>query len=431
MAETPASTYASSPPIAGAFPPVAAGHSLPSPAPSTASSRAAATLPHPRSKPLMRGSRKEDYARNYVSDRLMHISRRYVKKHGIPDPADEVKGYDSMDEVCEDLEEVVNVLWFSGTPSLQIPYLLNVALAFNTYLPSFAPSPRPTFALLKKLDHCFASLLVGRDVKSGEPLPGFQQRRDPGFSKTDMVRCKSIADETRILVATHMSDEPDVELFADDDVDEAAPPVGQNVGPSIPAKSTQSPVPHDSNEVAANGDGEQQEKDDDDDDDEDGDRIELEDDVRFEDVKGLNGEGASRPTTKRKRDDADLGESEEHGADDRKRVKVDGGANGSALAFSDATPAERSPTLTAGGPSRPGEQFHWMVDDDDDEDGEAAPGGSSGAAPLAPPRADDADYGEDVDVDDEDEELQMNVGRIYERTLVQLDRSLGGTLLGD
>lgn len=45
----------------------------------------------------------------------MHISRRYVKKHGIPDPADEVTGYESVDEVCKDLEEVVDVLWFSGT----------------------------------------------------------------------------------------------------------------------------------------------------------------------------------------------------------------------------------------------------------------------------------------------------------------------------
>lgn len=45
----------------------------------------------------------------------MHISRRYVKKHGIPDPADEVTGYENMDEVCKDLEEVVDVLWFSGT----------------------------------------------------------------------------------------------------------------------------------------------------------------------------------------------------------------------------------------------------------------------------------------------------------------------------
>ena len=83
--------------------------SLPSPTPSTASSRVAALLPHPRSKPLVPGSKKEDYARDYVARRLLHISRRYVKKFGIPDPADEVAGYESMEEVCRDLEEVEDV----------------------------------------------------------------------------------------------------------------------------------------------------------------------------------------------------------------------------------------------------------------------------------------------------------------------------------
>lgn len=96
--------------------------SLPSPAPSTASSRAAARLPRPRSKPLLPGSRKEDYARDYVSQRMMHISRRWVKKHAIPDPADIVKGYESMDEVCADMEEVVDVLWFSGTRAFLLPF---------------------------------------------------------------------------------------------------------------------------------------------------------------------------------------------------------------------------------------------------------------------------------------------------------------------
>jgi hypothetical protein len=106
MADTP-HRYANS---GGFLPP-----SLPSPAMSTASSRAAAGLPKPRSKPLFPGSRKEDYAREYVSQRLLHISRRFVKKHGIPDPTDIVTGYASFDEACKDLEEVVDVLWFSGT----------------------------------------------------------------------------------------------------------------------------------------------------------------------------------------------------------------------------------------------------------------------------------------------------------------------------
>ena len=137
----------------GFLPPTSSQYAraLPSPAPSTASSRAAARLPAPRSKPLVPGSRKEDYARDYVSQRLLHIARRYVKKHGGEEEEEEqeggngedekengnrdqssgehskkngagdktkeerVTGYENADQLCADLEEVVDVLWFSGT----------------------------------------------------------------------------------------------------------------------------------------------------------------------------------------------------------------------------------------------------------------------------------------------------------------------------
>lgn len=92
--------------------------SLPSPAPSNASSNSTASnLPHPRSHPLKAGSAKEDAARRYIEDRLMHVSRRYAKKF---QPAEEnesaqLKGYVSMGEVAKDLGEVVDVVWLSGT----------------------------------------------------------------------------------------------------------------------------------------------------------------------------------------------------------------------------------------------------------------------------------------------------------------------------
>src|ERR1700712_5983959 len=45
--------------------------------------------------------------------------------------------------------------------SLQIPYLLNVALVVTTYITAFPFSPKGTFAVLGKLDHAFSSLLKG------------------------------------------------------------------------------------------------------------------------------------------------------------------------------------------------------------------------------------------------------------------------------
>lgn len=89
---------------------------LPSPAPSTTSNyRSIVGLPHPRSRPLRPGSAKEDQVRNYVEETILHISRRYVKKHGLQEPGDEVVGYKSMAELCKDLEALLNIIWLSGT----------------------------------------------------------------------------------------------------------------------------------------------------------------------------------------------------------------------------------------------------------------------------------------------------------------------------
>ncbi|KAI1136237.1 hypothetical protein F5Y05DRAFT_115162 [Hypoxylon sp. FL0543] len=423
MVETPRFAYSSA--NAGGFLPDGVT-SLPSPAPSTASNRAAARLPHPRSKPLVRGSRKEDYARNYVSDRLMHISRRYVKKHGIPDPADEVTGYESMDEVCKDLEEVVDVLWFSGTPSLQIPYLLNVALAFNTYLPSFPPSPRPTFALLKKLDHCFASLLIGRDIKSGDPLPGFQGN-GRAFTRTDMVRCKSLADETRLLVAMVMSDEPDVENFVDGEDNEAAPPpMRRNVSVSLSTGLIQSPV-LDGGSNSGGGD----------------DKIKSEDGMNFEEESDSSArEIPGWAGVKRKSDATDV---EDEGQEDNKRVKTEEDED-IGPKFSDTVPGHRSPDAQVDGPvpSQPSGQFHFMLDDDDDVDDDMTPNTAGTPAVAAPSSVQMApnterDIGEigeepdenaerDEEEDEEEEELRLNVGKVYEKTLVQLGKSLGESI---
>ena len=97
------------------------------------------------------------------------------------------------------------------TANLQIPYLLNIASELNTWLPSFPPSPVATFSVLRKLDHCFASLLSGQDIDTKEPLPGFENGLRSGMSGTDMVRCKSTVEATRVLVVDVMSRERDAD----------------------------------------------------------------------------------------------------------------------------------------------------------------------------------------------------------------------------
>lgn len=57
--------------------------------------------------------------RRYVEERLLNISRRYVKKFGNPNPGDTVVGFKSFSEVAKELDGLVNVLWKSGTRTYQ------------------------------------------------------------------------------------------------------------------------------------------------------------------------------------------------------------------------------------------------------------------------------------------------------------------------
>jgi hypothetical protein len=95
--------------------------------------------------------------------------------------------------------------------------LLNIAGAVNTYLPAFPPSPKSIFGLLRKLDHAFSSLLKGEDSDTGEILPGFERGMRAGMSKTDMVRCKSLVEATRVLIVDVMNKEPEL----DEDMEES------------------------------------------------------------------------------------------------------------------------------------------------------------------------------------------------------------------
>ncbi|POS74094.1 meiotic recombination protein DMC1 [Diaporthe helianthi] len=194
-------------------------HPLPSPAPSGSSNRATSGLPHPRSHPLRSGSAKEQTIRAYVDNQLMHIQRRFVKKFVVAKPGDDIVGYKTVGELCKDVEALLDILWLSGTPPIQIPYLLNIANEFTEWVTKFPPQPEPLFNVLSKLDHCFASLLSGQDVDTKETLPGFENGIRGVITKTDMVRCKSIVEQTRVVIVDVMSKQPGEDAPDDDDDD--------------------------------------------------------------------------------------------------------------------------------------------------------------------------------------------------------------------
>ncbi|KAK4543911.1 hypothetical protein LTR36_004685 [Oleoguttula mirabilis] len=196
----------------------ASGGFILSPPPSSVTSTstsATSILPHPRGTPLRAGGSKESAFIRHVDQQILHIQRRFAKRtspntattNGVPsishdntkaDAWGDVKGYSSMRQACKDIEELVGVVWVSGTPSLQIPYLLSLGLLVGTVVADMPPSRKGLFRVVGKLDHAFASLIQGRDVDTGERLPGFEGRR--GVSGTEKVRIRSLVERTRVGV---------------------------------------------------------------------------------------------------------------------------------------------------------------------------------------------------------------------------------------
>ncbi|KAG9502296.1 hypothetical protein J7337_005123 [Fusarium musae] len=146
----------------GGFLPAPAGASLPSPAPSSASSFSNIQgLPTPRTKALKPNSSKEFMVRRYAEEQLLLVTRKYVKKFGNPEPGDTVVGYTRFGEVCRDLDSIINVLWKSGTR---------------------------------------------QDIETHEALPGFENGLRGGMTTTEMIRCRSLVDQCRVLMVEVMRD---------------------------------------------------------------------------------------------------------------------------------------------------------------------------------------------------------------------------------
>ena len=204
--------------------------SLPSPPPSSIgdASIASSALPHPRNHPLKLGSVKETAFINHVDSGIARAQGRFAKRTGPRDPnipideeaiaaAGNLPGYRNFGEAGRDLEQLIEIVWISGTPSLQISYLLSLALLLTSFIPAFSPpSPRTMFRVLRKMDSAFASLLQGYDTETGQPLPGFETRKKI-VSGTEKVRIKSSIEKTRVLVTEKLAESSVIEA---DDADE-------------------------------------------------------------------------------------------------------------------------------------------------------------------------------------------------------------------
>lgn len=212
---------------------------LPSPpASSMASSQHPSPLPQSRRHPLKPGGQKESELIRYLDQGLNRIQKRVdnrLTNRKVELAPGEQVGYGAFWEVARDLEGLVDVVWVSGSPNLQIPYLLNMAVLTAEFLPLFASSSRSAhaiFRLLSKLDFAFSSLLTGHDAATGDFLPGFEHGRS--VSTTDKVRLKGVVDRTRLTVARALSGESvvddgydgDESMTSDTDRQTGGPPDG-------------------------------------------------------------------------------------------------------------------------------------------------------------------------------------------------------------
>ncbi|XPS79864.1 hypothetical protein M3J09_011835 [Ascochyta lentis] len=193
------------------------------PTSSIATSQHPSPLPQPRRHPLQPGGTKESELIRYLDHGVNRIQKRVdnrITNRKTPALLGQEEGYRAFWEVAEDLDGLVDVVWVSGSPNLQIPYLLNIAVLTADFLPQFHSTTRSTqatFRLLSKLDFAFSSLLAGHDSSTGEALPGFEAGRS--VATTHKVRLKGIVDRTRLTVVRVMSGESVVE--DDEDMDEA------------------------------------------------------------------------------------------------------------------------------------------------------------------------------------------------------------------
>lgn len=127
---------------------------------------------------------------NYVEDKLMHISRRYVKHMSGSEG-----GYESISQLIGDLNPLIDVILYSiqSIPEGerlfgQEDYLLRISDELVEFIEGFGDHPEPacTLQVLSKLDIIFASLIDGNEV--------------PQLSQTATVRLSSIVERTRVTV---------------------------------------------------------------------------------------------------------------------------------------------------------------------------------------------------------------------------------------
>ncbi|KAJ6015795.1 hypothetical protein N7540_010386 [Penicillium herquei] len=159
------------------------------------------TLPDQRSEPFPSGSYEENQIRGQLNVGLERIDLRLMKARlgiDITTLSMETR-YHDFTELSTDVERLVDILWISATPSIQIEGLLALAGITEEAISIFNFDPEPVMTMLHKFDVIFVALCTGQHPTTHEPLPGVAAGQ-PLVTQTQQVRMRSLAEATRSKV---------------------------------------------------------------------------------------------------------------------------------------------------------------------------------------------------------------------------------------
>ncbi|KAJ5929742.1 hypothetical protein N7454_006692 [Penicillium verhagenii] len=165
------------------------------------------SLPQQRAEPLRPGSAEETQLRGRLSAGIERINYRQMKSEigmdGSETRASE-RRFESFGELAREVGALVDTLWASATPSIQVEGLITLAGITEMALPTYQFDPEATLNVLHKFDSVFAALCTGQHPVTNDPIPGATADR-PLVTQTQKVRIRSLAETTRYKIFSCLS----------------------------------------------------------------------------------------------------------------------------------------------------------------------------------------------------------------------------------
>lgn len=171
-------------------------------------------LPNQRPSPVTPGSEDETQLRGRLTTGLERITYRQMKADmgmDAPGTPHTDRRYENFKELADDIEGMVDMLWVSATPSIQVEGLITLAGILEMALKSYPFDPEPILGILHKFDCVFEALCTGVHPLTNEPIPGAGDRWQT-VTQTQKVRIRSLAEMTRNKLFSMLPDDEDEDV---------------------------------------------------------------------------------------------------------------------------------------------------------------------------------------------------------------------------